>query len=144
MLMRILITAALMASLGCTVSMAESAPDTSTDVCGLDIRARDVTVIDLQHLVRDPETAQALVHEQVGDYRLAHPLIDEFRTRNRPSGDPDAVIRGARKLGEKKGCDLVMILATGPYLGRQRGRNSIPKDGGYVMVTMGQRIPATN
>lgn len=144
MLMRILITAALMASLGCTVSMAESAPDTSTDVCGLDIRARDVTVIDLQHLVRDPETAQALVHEQVGDYRLAHPLIDEFRTRNRPSGDPDAVIRGARKLGEKKGCDVVMILATGPYLGRQRGRNSIPKDGGYVMVTMGQRIPATN
>lgn len=128
----------------CSESMAENVPDTSTEVCGLDIRARDVTVIDLQHLVRDHEAAQALVHEQVGDYRLAHPLLDEFKTRNRPSGDPDAVIRGARKLGEKKGCDVVMILATGPYLGRQRGRNSIPKDGGYVMVTMGQRIPATN
>lgn len=141
---RILLTAALIASMHCSESMAENVPDTSTEVCGLDIRARDVTVIDLQHLVRDHEAAQALVHEQVGDYRLAHPLLDEFKTRNRPSGDPDAVIRGARKLGEKKGCDVVMILATGPYLGRQRGRNSIPKDGGYVMVTMGQRIPATN
>lgn len=144
MITRILIAVALIASLDCTEGIAKDVPDTSTGVCDLDILARDVTVLDLQHLVREPETAQAFVHEQVGDYRLAHPLIDEFRTRNRPSGDPDAVIRGARKLGEKKGCDLVMILATGPYLGRQRGRNSIPKDGGYVMVTLGQRIPAAN
>ena len=144
MITRILLTATLIASLICTQGIAANAPYSAPEACGLDIRTRDVIVIDLRHLVNDPEKAQALVHEQVGNYRLAHPLIDEFRTANRPSNDLDAVIRGARKLGEKKGCDLVMVLATGPYLGKQRGRKSIPKDGGYVMVTMGQRIPAAN
>jgi hypothetical protein len=141
---RILLTATLIASLICTRGIAANAPDSAPEACGLDIRARDVIVIDLRRLVNDPEKAQALVHEQVGDYRLAHPLIDEFRTAYRPSGDPDAVIRGARKLGEKKGCDLVMVLASGPYLGRQRSRKATPKDGGYVMVSMGQIIDPDN
>jgi len=110
--------------------------------CGQGLTARDVLVLDLQKMERTPDLAQDYVLEQAGDYRLAQPLIQEFRMKKRPSIDPGGVERGARKLGARIGCDLVLVLKTGPYLGKQRGRNARIKDQGYALVSIGRRIPA--
>jgi hypothetical protein len=110
-------------------------------VCGQDIRMHDVLVLDLEPMRRDPDMAQGFVDERVGDFRLVNSDIEEIRTRSRPSKDPHGVIRSAQKLGVKHGCDLVLVLKTGPYLGRQRNRRSPRiKDQGYAFVVMGERV----
>ena len=116
------------------------AHEVTSSVCGQELQARDVLVLDLRHLARDPEQAEAFVLEQAGDYRLTKPLIQEFRMPFRPSGNPEGVTRGARKLGVKKGCDLVLLLDSGPYLGRQRSWKTRIKDHGYALVSVGQRV----
>ena len=68
-------------------------------VCGLDLSPRDVFVLDVQHLLSDPEQSNDYVIERAGNYVLANPLIDEFRMPFRPPVDPDGVIRVARKFG---------------------------------------------
>jgi hypothetical protein len=109
-------------------------------VCGQDIRMHDVLVLDLEPMRRDPDMAQGFVDERVGDFRLVNSDIEEIRTRSRPSKDPHGVIRSAQKLGVKHGCDLVLVLKTGPYLGRQRSwRSPRIKDQGYAFVVMGER-----
>jgi hypothetical protein len=108
--------------------------------CGQQIRARDVLVVDLEHLRSHPEAAQEFVVERAGEFRLLTTEIEEIRTRTRPSRDPDGVIRRAQKLGAKHGCDLVLLLKTGPYFGRQRGPRARIRDHGYAFVVMGERI----
>jgi hypothetical protein len=113
----------------------------SDTVCGQDIRMHDVLVLDLEPMRRDPDIAQGYVDERAGEFRLVNSDIEEIRTRSRPSKDPHAVVRSAQKLGVKHGCDLVLVLKTGPYLGRQRNwRSPRIKDQGYVLVVMGERI----
>jgi hypothetical protein len=107
--------------------------------CGQNVRMKDVLVLDLQPLRRQPEKAQEYVDERAGEFRLADTKPEVIKTRSRFSKDPDSVFRGARKLGVKNGCDLVLVLKTGPYLGRQRGRNPRIRDQGYAFVVMGQR-----
>jgi hypothetical protein len=110
-------------------------------VCGQDIRMHDVLVLDLEPMRRDPEMAQSYVDERVGEFRLVNSDIEEIRTRSRPAKDPHGVVRSAQKLGVKHGCDLVLVLKTGPYLGRQRSwRSPRIKDQGYAFVVMGERI----
>jgi hypothetical protein len=113
-------------------------PD-SDAVCGYHVRIKDVLVLDLEPLRNHPETAQDFVVEHAGEFRLADAEPEEIRTRSRASKDPDSVIRGARKLGVERGCDLVLVLKTGPYFGRQRGKNAKIRDQGYAFVVMGQR-----
>ena len=108
--------------------------------CGQQIRARDVLVLDLGQLRRRPETAQEFVVERAGEFRLLTTEIEEIRTRSRPSRDPESVIRRAQKLGAEHGCDLVLLLKTGPYVGRQRGPRARIKDHGYALLVMGERI----
>jgi hypothetical protein len=108
--------------------------------CGEEIRTRDVLVLDLEDLRNNPERAREFVAERAGEFRLLTTRIEEIRTRARPSKDPDSVIRRARKLGAEHGCDLVLVLKTGPYFGRQRGRMARIRDHGYAFVVMGQRI----
>ncbi|MFC1776063.1 hypothetical protein ACFL3I_01820 [Pseudomonadota bacterium] len=110
-------------------------------VCGQDIRMHDVLVLDLEPMRNDPEMAQDFVDQRAGDFRLVNSDIEEIRTRSRPSKDPHGVIRSARKLGVKHGCDLVLVLKTGPYFGKQRGwRMKRIKDKGYAFVVVGQRL----
>ncbi|MEE4217827.1 MAG: hypothetical protein V2I48_09470 [Xanthomonadales bacterium] len=108
-------------------------------ICGAQLSARDVLVLDVQHLSSQPELAQQYVLDQAGEYRLAKPIIQELILKSRPGKDPDAAMHRLRRLGVERGCDLVVVLKTGPYLGRQRGRNVRMKDQGYVMVSIGQR-----
>ncbi len=128
----------------CSGLSAETIKTDTTDsdaVCGQDIRMRDVLVLDLEPMRRDPEMAQGYVDQRVGDFRLVSSDIEEIRTRSRPSKDPHGVVRSAQKLGVKYGCDLVLVLKTGPYLGRQRNwRSPRIKDQGYAFVVMGERI----
>jgi len=107
--------------------------------CGQNVRMKDVLVLDLQSLRYQPEMAQEFVFEHAGEFRLVTTKPEVILTRSRASKDPDSVIRGARKLGVKRGCDLVVVLKTGPYFGRQRGRNARIRDQGYAFVVMGQR-----
>jgi hypothetical protein len=44
------------------------------------------------------------------------------------------MIRRARKLGAEHGCDLVLVLKTGPYFGRQRSMRARIKEHGYAFV----------
>ena len=111
----------------------------SDAVCGQMITKRDVLVLDLESMRYDPEKAQQYIVDHAGEFRLLSSDIEEIFTRSRRSKDPYSVTRGAQKLGEKHGCDLVMVLKTGPYFGRQRGRNTRIKDRGYVWVVLGQR-----
>ena len=108
-------------------------------VCGEQLSPGDVLVLDVQHLANQPEQAQEFVLDQAGEYRLAKPVIQELRLKSRPNMDPDAVTHRVRRLGVERGCDLVVILKTGPYFGKQRGRNTRIKDQGYAMVSIGQR-----
>ena len=110
------------------------------DGCGQNIAMRDVLVLDVESRRRDPELAQEYVDKHAGDFRLLKSDIEEIITRSRPSKDPGAIVRGAKKLGAKNGCDLVVVLKTGPYFGRQRGPNARMKDHGYAWVVMGQRL----
>ena len=119
---------------------AEAAQANRDPECGQQIRARDVLVLDLEHLRRHPESAQEFVVERAGEFRLLTTEIEEIRTRARPARDPESVIRRARKLGAEHGCDLVLVLKTGPYFGRQRGPRSRIKEHGYAFVVMGQRV----
>ncbi len=109
-------------------------------MCGQKIRVKDVLVLDLEPLRRHPEMAQDFVVERAGEFRLLTTRLEEIRTRSRPSRDPDSVIRRARKLGAEHGCDLVLVLKTGPYFGRQRSMRSRIKEQGYAFVVIGQRI----
>lgn len=115
----------------------------SPAVCGEQLSPRDVLVLDVQQLSNHPEQAQKFVLDQAGEYRLAKPVIQELRLKSRPNMDPDAVTHRVRKLGVERGCDLVVVLKTGPYFGRQRGRNTKVKDQGYAMVSIGQRLADT-
>jgi len=124
-------------SSGLSAEVAKADPDSE---CGRKIRARDVLVLDLEHLRPHPEMAQEFVVERAGEFRLLTIELEEIRTRSRPSRDPDSVIRRARKLGAEHGCDLVLVLKTGPYFGRQRGMNARIKEHGYAFVVMGQRV----
>jgi hypothetical protein len=92
----------------------------SATECGRKISPKDVLVLDLEHLRSRPEVAHDFVVERAGEYRLAYVEPEEIRTRSRPSRDPDGMTRKARKLGAEHGCDLVLVLKTGPYFGRQR------------------------
>ena len=115
-------------------------PADSGTICGRDIRMHDVLVLNLEPMRRDPDFAQNYVEERVGEFRLVNSDIEEIRTRSRPSKDPHGVVRRAQKLGVKWGCDLVLVLRTGPYLGRQRNwRSPRIKDQGYALVVMGER-----
>jgi len=107
--------------------------------CGQKISMRDVLVLDLEHLRSQPEMAQDFVVERAGKFKLLTTELDEIRTRSRPSRDPDSAIRRARKLGAEHGCDLVLVLKTGPYFGRQRNLRAGIKEHGYAFVVMGQR-----
>jgi len=110
--------------------------------CGQNIRMKDVLVLDLEPLRRHPEMAQDFVDEHAGEFRLINTKLEEIRTRFRSSKDPDGLTRKARKLGAERGCDLVLVLKTGPYLGRQRNSQARIKDQGYAFVVMGQRVTA--
>ena len=110
----------------------------SGTACGQEIRAKDVLVLDLERMRRLPEMAQDFADEQAGDFRLLLTGIEEIRTRSRHSKDPDSLIRGARKLRTKRGCDLVLVLKTGPYFGRQRNVNGRISERGYAFVVIGQ------
>jgi len=99
-----------------------------------------VTVLDLEPFRRQPEVAQEFVVERAGDFQLLAVEPEEIKTRSRPSKDPEDLVRRAKKLAAKHGCDLVLVLKTGPYFGRQRGMNSRIKEHGYALVVMGQRI----
>ena len=129
----------------CIVTAEASEPEaTESDaVCGLELHSRDVLVLDVQHLLNTPDLADDFVIEHAGEYRLADPLIEEVRMSSRPSKDPDLLIRAARKLGVQKGCDLVLVLKTGPYFGRQRSQKRKAKNKGYALVATGQRVAAT-
>lgn len=133
----------LLAGMGiCTTLLTVNAYSTPVDraaICGEKLSARDVLVLDVQHLGDQPEQAQQYLLEQAGEYRLAKPIIQEIILQSRPAKDPDAVTHRVRKLGMQRGCDLAVILKTGPYMGRQRGRKAMVKDKGYAMVSIGQR-----
>ena len=107
--------------------------------CGQKISMRDVLVLDLEHLRGQPDIAQDFVFDRAGEFRLLTTELEEIITRSRPSRDPESVIRRARKLGAEHGCDLVLVLKTGPYFGRQRGMRARIKEHGYAFVVMGQR-----
>jgi len=109
-------------------------------VCGQTVRARDVYVLDLEPMRRQPEMAQDFVVERAGKFRLLTTEPEEIRTRSKPSRDPGSLVRRAQKLAAEHGCDLVLVLKTGPYFGRQRGMRSRIKEKGYAFVVMGQRI----
>jgi hypothetical protein len=111
--------------------------------CGQAISARDVFVLDLEPLRHHPDMAQEFVVERAGEFRLLTTEIEEIRTRSRPARNPEGVVRRAQKLGAKHGCDLVLVLKTGPYFGRQRSPRSRIKEHGYAFVVMGQRITAS-
>ena len=108
--------------------------------CGQKINMRDVLVIDVEHLRRQPDMAQDFVVDRAGEFKLLTTELEEIKTRSRPSRDPDSVIRRARRLGAEHGCDLVLVLKTGPYFGRQRNVRARVKEHGYAFVVMGQRI----
>jgi len=114
--------------------------DTAVSECGPRISVRDVLVLDLEPLRSRPERAQDFVVERAGDFELLATDLEEIRTRSRPSRDPDSVIRRARKLGAEHGCDLVLVLKTGPHLGRQRSMKARIKEHGYAFVVMGHRV----
>jgi len=120
----------------------EPGQEFSNTGCSGQIKNRDVMALDLEPLRRQPELAQKYVYEQAGDFRLVNTKPEEFHTRYRPSKDPNGVVRGARKFAAKRGCDLVLVLKTGNYFGRQRGWKRWPriKDRGYALVVVGQRI----
>jgi len=122
---------------GLSADPVRAAPDSE---CGRKINARDVLVLDLEHLRRHPEMAQEFVVERAGEFRLLTTEIEEIHTRVRPARDPESLIRRARKFGAEHGCDLVLVLKTGPYFGRQRGMNARIKDHGYALVVMGERV----
>lgn len=127
----------------CTALPAETAdpaPEIPATPCGQHLRAQDVLVLDLRPLARAPERAEEFVIEQAGSYRLVKPVIQEFRMPFRPATNPEGVIKRARQLGVKEGCDLVLVLDTGPYLGRQRSWKARIKDHGYALVSVGQRV----
>ena len=108
--------------------------------CAEETRVRDVLVLDLEPFLYQPELAEGFIEEQVGGYRLLSTNPEEMITPYRPSKDPHGVTRRAQKLGAKNGCDLVFVLKTGPYFGRQRNaRSPRIKDKGYAFVVMGQR-----
>jgi hypothetical protein len=134
----------LILGIGLCSSLSAEITDTSQThsdtVCGQDIRMHDVLVLDLEPMRRDPDMAQSYVDERAGEFRLVNSDIEEIRTRSRPAKDPHGVVRSAQKLGVKHGCDLVLVLKTGPYLGRQRSwRSPRIKDQGYAFVVMGER-----
>ena len=125
----------------CFTLLAETSQAASTGGCGQDIRTRDVMVLDLEPFGNDLETTRKYLFEYAGEYRLLDMKPEEIILRSRPGKDPHAMFRRAQKLGEKKGCDLVLILKTGPYFGKQRGwRMKRIRDGGYAFVVVGQRL----
>lgn len=121
--------------------MSEAGQAAPVSGCGQDVGMRDVMVLDLEPFGRDPETTEEYLLEYAGQYRLLNARIEEIFMRSRPAKDPHAMFRRAQKLGEKRGCDLVLILKTGPYLGKQRGwRMKRVKDHGYAFVVVGERL----
>ena len=109
--------------------------------CGQDVGLRDVMVLDLEPFDNDLDTTQEYLFEHAGEYRLLNAKPEEIIMRSRPAKDPHGMFRQAQKLGERKGCDLVLILKTGPYFGKQRGwRMKRIKDKGYAFVVVGQRL----
>ena len=108
-------------------------------ICDQQVHTREVLVLDLEPLRREPEMAQAYAEKHAGEFRLLSTTPETIITRTRPSKNPDDLIRRARKAGAKEGCDLVFVLKTGPYFGRQRGRNPRIRDQGYAFVVMGHR-----
>lgn len=110
-------------------------------VCDQGTGPADVLVLNLEHLRRDPDSAQDFIVDHTGGYKLLDTKPKEMITRARISKDPGGFQRQARKFGARSGCDLVLVLKTGPYFGRQRGLNPPRriKDQGYALVVMGQR-----
>ena len=100
---------------------------------------RDVLVLDLKPFRSDPDEAQKFLDRRAGEFILINTKPEVIITPYRPAKDPDSVFRQAKKFGVKKGCDLVLILKTGPYFGKQRGWKSRPKDKGYAFVVLGHR-----
>jgi hypothetical protein len=112
----------------------------SDNGCTQQLRPKEVLVLDLEPMRTQPETAQEFVTEYAGEFMLFSTKPEVIITRSRASKDPDGVIRRAQKFGAKNGCDLVLVLKTGPYFGRQRNTKFQRfKDGGYAIVVMGQR-----
>jgi hypothetical protein len=125
---------------GLWVGTVKSGQEHSSTECGQDISMRDVLVLDLEPYRTQPELAQDFVEGRAGEFVLINTKPEVLITRSRPSKDPHSVIRRAQKFGVKRGCDLVLVLKTGPYFGQQRGRNPRIKDHGYAFVVMGKRI----
>ena len=111
----------------------------AASTCDQQVHTRDVLVLDLEPLRREPEMAQAFAEKRAGEFDLLSTTPEVIITRTRPSKNPDDLIRRARKAGAKEGCDLVLVLKTGPYFGRQRGKNPRVRDQGYAFVVMGHR-----
>ena len=124
---------------GLSAEPIESGHEFSNSECGQDVQKRDVLVLDLESFRAHPEEAQEFVDRRAGEFILINTNPEVIITPYRPSMDPDSVFRKAQKFGVKKGCDLVLVLKTGPYFGKQRGWKSRPRDKGYAMVVMGQR-----
>ena len=127
----------------CSGLCAESieSDQTQTDTpCGRDVNKWEVLVLDLEPFRREPQLAQEFVDKNAVQYRLIDTKPEVIITRSRVSKDPYAAVRRAQKYAVQHGCDLVLVLKTGPYLGRQRGRSPKVRDKGYAMVVMGQRI----
>jgi len=124
---------------GLLAESVESGQKYSATECGQAINMRDVLVLDLEPYRAHPEMAQEFVEEHAGAFVLVNTRPEEIILPVRPSKDPHSVTRRAQKFGVKKGCDLVLVLKTGPYFGRQRGRNYRIKDKGYAFVVMGLR-----
>ncbi len=120
------------------IEAGQAAPTTG---CGQDVSTRDVMVLDLEPFGNDLEITQEYLLEHAGEYRLLDTRPEEMIMRSRPTKDPHGMFRQAQKLGERRGCDLVLILKTGPYFGKQRGwRMRKVKDKGYAFVVVGQRL----
>ena len=115
--------------------------DDMETVCAQRTRPSDVLVLNLEHLRFQPDEAQDFVVGNTGGYRLLDTRPEEIITRSRISKDPQRFTRKARKLGAKRGCNLVVVLKTGPYFGRQRNINGKARirDQGYALVVMGER-----
>jgi hypothetical protein len=101
---------------------------------------KDVLVLDLRPLRRQPDKAREFVIDRAGEFRLAGTEPEEIRSRIRPAEELSGISKSARRLGVERGCNLVLVLRTGPYFGRQRNPQARIRMRRYAFVVMGERM----